>query len=170
VKLEKAGIPDFIIGPYRIGAYILKAHTWSFVQPQRDGRPVGQSAVPDRLFVQQEGDEFFFVRGHTLADLEHDLIVFLYPYYQVQVAPSVYDEFAQKRDPLPRWTRTRWLGMERVKGSLRNGLLNIPAYDFRADRRVSTTCRGIKKITRLLAHQECNFSGSEEAHRQIGWG
>ena len=122
-------------------------------------------AIRGRTF-QQEGDEFFYFRGHVLMDLDHDLMIFLHPYRQAQVTPGVCDEFVKMRDPLPRWTRTRWLGTEYIKGSLKNGLLNIRAYDFRADRPVSTTCRGFKRIGRLLGRGECNFTGTEEAARQ----
>ena len=148
---KQAGIPHISADggqSYRIGPYILESHTW--------------------LRVQQEGDEFFYFRGHVITDLDHDLMVFLHPYHQVQVTASVYDEFAKMRDPLPRWTRTRWLGEEYVKGSLRNGLLNISLYDCRADRWVSPTCRGIKKITRVLARREYRLAGTEEAYRQAG--
>ena len=55
---------------------------------------------------------FSTFRGHVLVDPDQDLMVFLYPYRQGQVPPSVYDEFVKQRDALPRWTRARWPGQE----------------------------------------------------------
>jgi hypothetical protein len=160
-----AGIPYIVLDggqSYRIGPYILESHTWSFVQPERNGRPY-EGQIKD-------SDEFFFLKGHVLVDFDHDLMVFLHPYRQGQVPPSVYDEFAEMRDLLPRWTRTRWLGVECIKGSLLNGLLNFKLYDYRADKPVSRTCRGIKRLNRLLdGHfDECKFYGTAEAFKQLG--
>jgi hypothetical protein len=154
---NQAGIPDFIIpgGPsYRIGDYILDSHTWSCIQQQGD-----------------DLDEFFYLRGHAIMALDHDLMVFLYPYHLAQITASASDEFATKRDRLPRWTRTRWLGAETIKDSLKNGVpLHIPLYDYRADKPVSPTCRGMKRLGRLLDTVKCNFTGTEEAYRQSGGG
>jgi hypothetical protein len=156
VTEEEAEIPS-----YRIGGYILEGWTWSCVQQERDGRPYN-----GRI---KDSDKFFYFRGHVLMDFDHDFMVFLHPYCQAQIPASEYDKFAALRDPLPRWTRTRWLGREIVKGSLRNGLLNIASYDYRADRPVSRTCRGLKRLLRLWdgRFDECKFRGTEEAFRQV---
>ena len=144
---KQSGIPYLITDggqSYRIGGYgyVLEGHTWTH--------------------VQQEGNKFFFLKGHVLVDLDHDLIVFLYPYHRAQVTTSVRDEFAKKRDRLPRWTRTRWLG------TFTEDCLSMLAYDHRAGRYVSPTCRGIKEISRLVTRGGCKFIGTEEARRQAG--
>jgi hypothetical protein len=136
VTPKKAGIPHFIIPDgqaYQIAEFILESYTW--------------------MVVQQEGDEFFLLKGRALVDLDHDLMVFAHPYRQAQVTAAVRDEVARRRDPLPRWTRTRWLAMEYIKGALDGtGIaLTLQCYDYRANKPVSATCRGIKKIDRLMA-------------------
>jgi hypothetical protein len=144
VTPNKAGIPHFIIPggqAYQIAGHILDSQTW--------------------IHVQQEGDKFFLLKGHVLMDLDHDLMVFAYPYHQVQVTASVYDEFAKKRDALPRFTRTRWLALEHLKD-----VMTLQLYDFRTGKQVSATCRGIKKIDRLIADGKCSFVCHEDAWPQ----
>jgi hypothetical protein len=155
---KKAGIPHAIIleKAYQIGDYILEFSPDPSPDPHHP-----RSLKIEWMLVQQEGDEFFLLKGEVLADFDHDLMIFTHPYRQAQVTAAVRDEFAGMRDPLPRWTRTRWLGHEYVKGSLENGLVNLRPYDYRADRPVSPTCRGIKRIRRLLAEGKCRSMGVE---------
>ena len=90
-------------------------------------------------------------------------MIFAHPYREAQVTASVYDEFAKERDLLPRWTRTRWLAMEYVAGGLKNGLVTLQQYRLPGGRQVSATCRGIKKIERLMASGKCSFTCHEDA-------
>jgi hypothetical protein len=142
---SKAGIPYLIVDgggggvgqSYRLAdGYVLDRYTW--------------------MQVKQEGDKFFFRRGHVLTDLDHDFMVFAYPYDVVQVTASWHDEFAKERAVLPRWTRTRWLAVEDAPGGIKNSL-NLAFYDFRADKPVSPTSQGIKKISRVMESGVLSF-------------
>ena len=96
-------------------------------------------------------------------------MIFLYPYRGVRVTASVRDEFVRDErpatlDPHP---------MDRqgiIEGSFLNGILTFWPYDYRADRPVSRTSRGWKRLGRLLNGRldECKFYGTAAAFKQIG--
>jgi hypothetical protein len=123
--IPQGTIPDS--RAYRLGRFILQNNEWDAVEEQDDG-------------------QLWYLSGYASINLNYDLVWLAYPDYTARLASGCDKQFVEKLTALPRWNRTRWLVTETING----GPVNLMMFDYKANKPVSPTCRGIKKIDRLI--------------------